>query len=74
MLHIVSQSVVESAICWGRSIKTSDSKKHNKLISKAGSVLGTALELTKEENESAVQVNKHKEQHCPPLHYTELKQ
>lgn len=43
------QSVVESAIffaaiCWGSSIRANDSKRLNKLIKKAGSVLGSALE------------------------------
>ncbi|XP_062851515.1 bcl-2-like protein 11 [Trichomycterus rosablanca] len=33
-----------SAICWGSSIRAKDSKKLNKLIRKAGSVLGFALE------------------------------
>ena len=32
-----------AAICWSSSIRASDSKKLNKLIKKAGSVLGTAL-------------------------------
>ena len=33
-----------AAICWGGSIRTRDSKKIKKLIRKASSVLGTALE------------------------------
>ena len=33
-----------AATCWGSSIRASDTKKLNKLIKKAGSVLGTALE------------------------------
>jgi len=52
MLHIFYKSVVESAICcaaisWGSNVRASDSEKLNKLIKKAGSVLGTALELLK---------------------------
>ena len=48
MLHIFYQSVVASAIsfaaiCWDSSIRASDSKELNKLMKKAGSVLGTAL-------------------------------
>ena len=50
MLHIFYRSVVESAIsfaaiCWGSSIRTRDLKRINKLIRKAGSVLGVTLEL-----------------------------
>ena len=49
MLHIFYRSVVESAIsfaaiCWGSSIRTRDLKRINKLIRKAGSVLGVTLE------------------------------
>ena len=49
MLHIFCQSVVASAIffaaiCWSSSIRASDSKTPNKVIKKAGTVLGTALE------------------------------
>ena len=33
-----------AAICWGSSIRASDSRRLNKLMKKAGSVLGTALE------------------------------
>lgn len=33
-----------ASICWGSSIRASDTKKLNKLIKMAGSVLGTALE------------------------------
>ena len=49
MLHMFYRSVVEStiffvAICWGSSIRASDSKRLNRLIRKAGSVLGTTLE------------------------------
>ena len=49
MLNMFYQSVVAgafffAAICWGSNIQARDSKKLNKLIRKAGSVLGTALE------------------------------
>ena len=49
MLHIFYKSVVESAIsfaaiCWGSGIRTRDLKRINKLIKKAGSVLGVTLE------------------------------
>jgi len=50
MLHIFHKSVLDRAICfasiwWGSSsIKASDSKKVEKLIKKAGSLLGTGLE------------------------------
>ena len=49
MLHIFCESVVDSTIffaviCWSRSISASDPEKLNKLIKKAGSLLGTALE------------------------------
>ena len=49
MVHIFYQSVVAranffSAICWCTSIRATDSKKLNKRIMKAGSVLGTALQ------------------------------
>merc|ERR1712035_214296 len=49
MLHIFYKSVVESAIsfaaiCWGSGIRTRDLNRINKLIKKAGSVLGVALE------------------------------
>ncbi|MEQ2312488.1 hypothetical protein AMECASPLE_031543 [Ameca splendens] len=41
----VVESVISSAIiCWGSSIRARDLKKLNKLIKKAGSVLGTPLE------------------------------
>ena len=47
-LHLLYQSVAASAIifagiCWGISIRV-DTKELNKLMKKAGSVLGTALE------------------------------
>ena len=52
ILHIFNQSVVASAsanffaaICWGSSIKASDSKKLSKLIKKAGSLLWTFFVL-----------------------------
>ena len=49
MFHIFYKSVVESAIsfaaiCWGSSIRARDLKRLNKLIMKAGSVLGMTLE------------------------------
>ena len=49
MSYIFCKSVVESAICcaaicWGSSVRASDSKKLSKLIKKAGSVLVTAPE------------------------------
>ena len=49
MLHIFYKSVVESvisfaAICWGSGIKARDLNRINKLVKKAGSVLGVALE------------------------------
>ena len=49
MLQTFYQSVVASAIffaaiSWGSSIRARDSKKLNKLIKRAGSVLGTSLE------------------------------
>lgn len=49
MSYIFHKSAVKSAvlsgvICWGSSIRASDSKKVSKLIKKAGSVLGIALE------------------------------
>ena len=49
MLHILYKPLVESAICSlqssvGAATSDPDSKKLNKLIKKAGSVLGTALE------------------------------
>lgn len=45
MLHIFYQSVVASAIvfaaiCWGSSIRTSNSEKLNNLTKEVGSVLG----------------------------------
>merc|ERR1712035_150234 len=50
MLHLFYKSVVESAvsfaaICWGSGIRARDLNRINKLIKKAGSVLGVALEL-----------------------------
>ena len=55
VLHIFYKSVVERTICfaaiyWGSSIRASDSKKLNKLIKKAGSLLGTDLELPSNEH------------------------
>ena len=46
MVHIFYQSVIVFfvSICWDSSIRASDTKKLDKLIKKAGSVLGTALE------------------------------
>ena len=49
MFCVLYRSVMDSAICigticWGSCIGASDSKKLNKLIKKAGSVLGTDLE------------------------------
>ena len=49
MSYIFHKSVVKSAvlsgvICWGSSIRAGDSKKVSKLIKKAGTVLGIALE------------------------------
>lgn len=48
MLQMFDQSVVAStiffaAVCWGAGIKAKDSNKINKLIKKAGSVVGTRL-------------------------------
>ena len=48
-LHIFYKSVVEravcfTAICWGSSIRVIDSKKLDKLLKKAVSVLGAVLE------------------------------
>ncbi|MED6294661.1 hypothetical protein CHARACLAT_023415 [Characodon lateralis] len=41
----VVESVISSAIiCWGSSIRARNLKKLNKLIKKAGSVVGTPLE------------------------------
>ena len=49
MLEIFYQSVVSStiffaAVCWGRSIRASDTNRLEKIIKKAGSVLGLRLE------------------------------
>ncbi|XP_062860103.1 dehydrogenase/reductase (SDR family) member 7Cb isoform X1 [Trichomycterus rosablanca] len=49
MLTIFYQSVVAgavffAAVCWGGSIRAGDAKKLNKLIKKAGSVLGCSLD------------------------------
>ncbi|KAI3359139.1 hypothetical protein L3Q82_002595 [Scortum barcoo] len=49
MLEIFYQSVVASAIffaavCWGSSIRASDTNRPDKIIKKAGSVLGFRLE------------------------------
>ncbi|KAI3355030.1 hypothetical protein L3Q82_017846 [Scortum barcoo] len=49
MLEIFYQSVVASAIffaavCWGSSIRASDTNRLDKIIKKAGSVLGFRLE------------------------------
>ena len=81
MLHIFYKSVVESAIsfaaiCWGSSIRTRDLKRINKLIRKAGSVLGGTLETL----EMIVQKRMlHKlmemmEDSSHPLHNTLIKQ
>ncbi len=48
MLHMFYQSVMAStiffaAVCWGTGINAKDSNKLNKLIKKAGSVVGTRL-------------------------------
>ena len=42
---VVESTVSSVVICWGSSIRASDLKKLNKLIKKAGSVLGTVLEI-----------------------------
>ena len=49
MLEVFYQSVVSStiffvAVCWGRSIRASDTNRLEKIIKKAGSVLGLRLE------------------------------
>ncbi len=49
MLNAFYHSVVESALffavtCWGSSMKAADENKINKLLKKAGSVLGTNLD------------------------------
>ena len=49
MLEIFYQSVVAStiffaAVCWGSSIRASDTNRLDKIIKKAGSVLGLRLE------------------------------
>ncbi|KAL3050687.1 hypothetical protein OYC64_012664 [Pagothenia borchgrevinki] len=49
MLEIFYQSVVASAlffaaVCWGGSIRDSDTSRINKLIRKAGSVIGIKLD------------------------------
>ena len=41
---VLVSAIFFAAICWGSSIRASDSNTLNKLIQKAGSVLGTALE------------------------------
>ena len=43
-MSVVESAICFAAICWGRSISTRDSKRLNKLIKKAGSVLGTDLD------------------------------
>ena len=48
MLEMVYQSVASAiffaAVCWGSSIRASDTKRLDKIIKKAGSVLGRRLE------------------------------
>ena len=81
MLEIFYQSVVSStiffaAVCWGRSIRASDTNRLEKIIKKAGSVLGLRLESF----ESVVErrtLNKllsiiDNDQH--PLHHTVVRQ
>ena len=41
---LVASAFVFAAFCWDSSIRNGDTKKLNKLIRKASSVLGTALE------------------------------
>ncbi|KAI4892246.1 hypothetical protein NFI96_004302, partial [Prochilodus magdalenae] len=41
---VVSGAVFMAAVCWGASIRGADAKKLNRLISKAGSVLGCPVD------------------------------
>ena len=81
MLHIFYKSVVESAIsfaaiCWGSSIRTRDLKRINKLIRKAGSVLGVTLEPLEliVQKRMLHKLMKMMEDSSHPLHDTVIKQ
>ena len=81
MLHIFYRSVVESAIifaaiCWGSSIRTRDLKRINKLIRKAGSVLGVTLEPLEliVQKRMLHKLMKMMEDSSHPLHNTVIKQ
>jgi len=59
MLQMFYHSVVASVIfyavvCWGSRVKVADANRLNKLIRKAGSVLGVALESLVEVSERRV--------------------
>lgn len=41
---VVASAIFSAVICWHSNNRASDTKRLNKLIKKAGSVLGTALE------------------------------
>ena len=45
---VVASTILYAVVCWGGSIKEGDRKRLNRLIKKAGSVLGTTLDTVEE--------------------------
>ncbi|KAI3373330.1 hypothetical protein L3Q82_006624 [Scortum barcoo] len=48
---VVSSIIFYAAVCWGSRLKTADTNRLNKLIRRAGSVLGVELESVEEVSE-----------------------
>lgn len=44
-LPVVDIALIYAEVCWGTGIRAGDSNRLNKLIRKAGSVIGVDLEL-----------------------------
>ena len=51
---VVASTVLYAVVCWGGNIKEGDSRRLNRLIKKAGSVLGTTLNTVEEEASSGM--------------------
>ena len=44
LLYVVASDIFFAAVCWGSSIRASDTNRLYKIVKKAGSVLGLRLE------------------------------
>ncbi|KAI3351311.1 hypothetical protein L3Q82_005856 [Scortum barcoo] len=69
---VVSSVIFYSVVCWGSRLKTVDTKRLNKLIRRAGSVLGVELESVVEVSERRMlrKLLSIMDNVCHPLHAT----